>query len=79
MACQAEDGEAYHFMMEIDQNLCNELYFLLSAMDNTLPPSLYAFKCRLEKQVYQQFSIQEIEHLRSLAKEQFTPGKEKKG
>lgn len=65
-------------MMEIDQNLCNELYFLLSAMDSTLTPSLYAFKCQLEKQVYQQLSIQEIEHLRTLAKEQFTPEKEKK-
>ena len=65
-------------MMEIDQNLCNELYFLLSAMDNTLPPSLYAFKCRLEKQVYQQFSIQEIERLKALAKENLAPPKEKK-
>ena len=79
MAGQKKDGEAYHIMMEIDRNLCNELYFLLSAMDSTLPPSLYAFKCQLEKQVYQQFSIQEIEHLKALAKEQFTSSKEKKG
>ena len=65
-------------MMEIDRNLCNELYFLLSAMDSTLPPSLYAFKCQLEKQVYQNFSIQEIERLKALAKENLAPPKEKK-
>jgi len=65
-------------MMEIDQKLCNELYFLLSALDSELSPSLYAFKCQLEKQVYQQFSIQEIEHLKKQAKEQLAPDKGKK-
>ena len=65
-------------MTEIDQNLCNELYFLLSAVESTLSPSLYAFKCQLEKQVYQHFSIQEIEHLKVLAKENLAPLKEKK-
>ena len=65
-------------MTEIDQSLCNELYFLLSAVENTLSPSLYAFKCQLEKQVYQQFSIQEIEHLKALAKENLAPPKGKK-
>lgn len=64
-------------MTEIDQSLCNELYFLLSALDTSLSPSLYAFKCRLEKQVYQQFSIQEIERLKALAKDNLA-GKEKK-
>ena len=78
MAGKTEDGEAYHNMTEIDQNLCNELYFLLSALDTNLSPSLYAFKCQLEKQVYQQFSIQEIEHLKTLAKESLTHDKEKK-
>ncbi len=65
-------------MMEIDRKLCNELYFLLSALDSELSPSLYAFKCQLEKQVYQQFSIQEIERLKNLAKEQLAPDKGKK-
>ncbi|MBO7517218.1 MAG: hypothetical protein J6T61_05695 [Spirochaetia bacterium] len=65
-------------MTEIDQNLCNELYFLLSAVESTLSPSLYAFKCQLEKQVYQHFSIQEIEHLKALAKGNLAPLKEKK-
>ena len=65
-------------MTEIDQSLCNELYFLLSAVESTLSPSLYAFKCQLEKQVYQQFSIQEIERLKALAKENIFPSKERK-
>ena len=65
-------------MTEIDQNICNELYFLLSALDSSLSPSLYAFKCQLEKQVYQHFSIQEIERLKALAKENLVPPKEKK-
>ena len=78
MACTAEDGEAYHNMTEIDQSLCNELYFLLSAVDSSLSPSLYAFKCQLEKQVYQQFSIQEIERLKAAAKESLAPEKGKK-
>ncbi len=65
-------------MTEIDQSLCNELYFLLSAVDSSLSPSLYAFKCQLEKQVYQQFSIQEIERLKALAKESLSPDKGKK-
>ena len=65
-------------MTEIDQNICNELYFLLSAADSTLSPSLYAFKCQLEKQVYQHFSIQEIERLKAQAKENLFPGKDKK-
>ena len=65
-------------MTEIDQELCNELYFLLSAVEKTLSPSLYAFKCQLEKQVYQQFSIQEIERLKALAKENLEPPKGKK-
>jgi hypothetical protein len=65
-------------MIEIDQNLCDELYFLLSAEDSALSPALYAFKCRLEREVYQHFSIQEIERLKALAKEQFAPDKEKK-
>ena len=65
-------------MTEIDQSLCNELYFLLSAVENTLSPSLYAFKCQLEKQVYQHFSIQEIERLKAQAKENLFPGKDKK-
>ena len=62
-------------MIEIDQNLCDELYFLLSAEDSALSPTLYAFKCRLEREVYQHFSIQEIERLKALAKEQFAPDK----
>ena len=78
MACQKQDGEAYNNMTEIDQNLCNELYFLLSAVEDTLSPSLYAFKCQLERQVYQQFSIQEIERLKALAKEDLMPHKGKK-
>ena len=78
MACQKEDGETYHTMTEIDQSLCNELYFLLSAVDSSLSPSLYAFKCQLEKQVYQQFSIQEIERLKALAKESLAQDKGKK-
>jgi len=78
MACQAEDGETYHNMTEIDQSLCNELYFLLSAVESTLSPSLYALKCQLERQVYQQFSIQEIERLKALAKENLAPSKGKK-
>ena len=78
MACKPQEGETYHNMTEIDQNLCNELYFLLSAVESTLSPSLYAFKCQLEKQVYQHFSIQEIEHLKALAKENLAPLKEKK-
>ena len=65
-------------MTEIDQSLCNELYFLLSAVESTLSPSLYAFKCQLEKEVYKQFSIQEIERLKALAKENLAPPKEKK-
>ena len=65
-------------MTEIDQSLCNELYFLLSAVDSSLSPSLYAFKCQLEKQVYQQFSIQEIERLKAAAKESLEPEKGKK-
>ena len=65
-------------MTEIDQNICNELYFLLSAVDNSLSPSLYAFKCQLEKQVYQHFSIQEIECLKAQAKENLFLGKDKK-
>ena len=65
-------------MTEIDQSLCNELYFLLSAVETELSPSLYAFKCQLEKQVYQQYSIQEIERLKALAKEQLAPEKGKK-
>ena len=65
-------------MIEINDNICNELYFLLSALDSSLSPSLYAFKCQLEKQVYQHFSIQEIEHLKALAKENLAPLKEKK-
>jgi hypothetical protein len=65
-------------MTEINDNICNELYFLLSALDSSLSPSLYAFKCQLEKQVYQHFSIQEIEHLKALAKENLAPLKEKK-
>ena len=65
-------------MTEIDQNICNELYFLLSAVDNSLSPSLYAFKCQLEKQVYQHFSIQEIECLKAQAKENLFPDKDKK-
>lgn len=65
-------------MMEIDQNLCNELYFLLSSVESALPPSLYAFKCQLEKQVYQQYSIREIERLKNLAKERLIAGQEKK-
>ena len=65
-------------MTEIDQSLCNELYFLLSAVDSSLSPSLYAFKCQLEKQVYQQFSIQEIERLKALAKENLAQDKGKK-
>ena len=65
-------------MTEIDQSLCNELYFLLSAVDSSLSPSLYAFKCQLEKQVYQQFSIQEIERLKALAKESLAQDKGKK-
>ncbi|MBQ3319151.1 MAG: hypothetical protein IJM77_07340 [Spirochaetia bacterium] len=65
-------------MTEIDQSLCNELYFLLSAVDSSLSPSLYAFKCQLEKQVYQQFSIQEIERLKAAAKESLAPEKGKK-
>ena len=78
MACQTQNGEAYHNMTEIDQSLCNELYFLLSAVESTLSPSLYAFKCQLERQVYQQFSIQEIERLKALAKENLASSKEKK-
>jgi len=78
MACQKKDGETYHNMTEIDQNLCNELYFLLSAVDTSLSPSLYAFKCQLEKQVYQHFSIQEIEQLKAQAKETLFPSKDKK-
>ncbi len=65
-------------MMEIDRNLCNELYFLLSSVESALPPSLYAFKCQLEKQVYQQYSIREIERLKNLAKERLIAGQEKK-
>ena len=65
-------------MIEIDQNLCDELYFLLSAEDSALSPTLYAFKCRLEREVYQHFSIQEIERLKALAKEQFAPDKGKR-
>ena len=65
-------------MIEIDQNLCDELYFLLSAEDSALSPTLYAFKCRLEREVYQHFSIQEIERLKALAKEQFASDKEKR-
>ena len=65
-------------MTEIDQSLCNELYFLLSAVDSSLSPSLYAFKCQLEKQVYQQFSIQEIERLKAAAKESLALEKGKK-
>ena len=65
-------------MTEINDNICNELYFLLSALDSSLSPSLYAFKCQLEKQVYQHFSIQEIEYLKALAKENLAPLKEKK-
>ena len=65
-------------MMEIDRNLCNELYFLLSSVESVLPPSLYAFKCQLEKQVYQQYSIREIERLKNLAKERLIAGQEKK-
>ena len=65
-------------MTEIDQSLCNELYFLLSAVDSSLSPSLYAFKCQLEKQVYQQFSIHEIERLKAAAKESLAPEKGKK-
>ena len=64
--------------MEIDRNLCNELYFLLSSVESALPPSLYAFKCQLEKQVYQQYSIREIERLKNLAKERLIAGQEKK-
>ena len=64
-------------MTEIDQSLCNELYFLLSAVESTLSPSLYAFKCQLEKEVYKQFSIQEIERLKALAKENLASPKEK--
>ena len=75
---QKKDGEAYHIMMEIDRNLCNELYFLLSSVESALPPSLYAFKCQLEKQVYQHFSIQEIERLKAQAKENLAPLREKK-
>ena len=65
-------------MMEIDRNLCNELYFLLSSVESALPPSLYAFKCQLEKHVYQQYSIREIERLKNLAKERLIAGQEKK-
>ena len=65
-------------MMEIDRNLCNELYFLLSSVESALPPSLYAFKCQLEKQVSQQYSIREIERLKNLAKERLIAGQEKK-
>ena len=78
MACQKKDGETYYNMTEIDQNLCNELYFLLSAVDTSLSPSLYAFKCQLEKQVYQHFSIQEIEYLKAMAKNNIFPPKENK-
>ena len=65
-------------MTEIDQKICNELYFLLSALDSILSTSLYAFKCQLEKQVYQHFSIQEIERLKAQAKENLAPLREKK-
>ena len=77
MVCQTKDGETYNTMTEINQNVCNELYFLLSALDDTLSPSLYAFKCQIENQVYQQFSIQEIERLKAQAKANIVQSKGK--
>ena len=51
-------------MTELDDNSKKDLFLLLSAMEDKIPPSLYALKIQLEKEIYQKYSIFEIEEMK---------------
>ncbi len=51
-------------MTELDDNSKKDLFLLLSAMEDKIPPSLYALKIQLEKEIYRKYSIFEIEEMK---------------
>ena len=64
VALSAQKGKAYQSMTELDDNSKKDLFLLLSAMEDKIPPSLYALKIQLEKEIYQKYSIFEIEEMK---------------
>lgn len=52
-------------MTELDDNSKKDLFLLLSVMEDKIPASLYALKMQLEKEIYQKYSIFEIEEMKA--------------
>lgn len=55
-------------MTEPDDICKKDLFLLLSVMEDKLPHSLYALKIQLEKEIYQKYSILDIEDMKARAR-----------
>jgi len=74
VALSAEERRAYEPMTELDDNRKKDLFLLLSLMEDKIPLSLYSLKIQLEREIYQKYSISEIEEMRAKARVEY--GKE---
>lgn len=55
-------------MTELDDTSKKDLFLLLSIMEGKIPSSLYSLKIQLEKEIYQKYSILEIEEMKAKAR-----------